>query len=103
MTPEDKKLAKCTSCEFYYDNTGSASPLGWCRNGYGRAIHTLAICPKQAARDAARKEREDAKALVRKPNATTPKNVARKKPKKAPTPVKMPVVIVKTKKTTVGN
>lgn len=102
MTPEDKKIAKCTNCEFYYDNISAASPLGWCRNGYGRAIHTLVLCPKQAARDAQRKERELVKASVAKPMAKPVKPTARKTPKKKTTTPKMPVVIIKAKKTTVG-
>ncbi len=105
MTPADKKVAHCTTCEFYYDKIDAkSSPLGWCRNGYGRAIHTLTMCPKLAARLAAKKEKLENTPF--KPKSVKPVSLPKKapksktgKPKKVLTKNKPEVIIsVKTKK-----
>lgn len=100
MNLEDKKKAKCSNCEFYHNNVTASMPLGYCRNGYGSAIHTLAICPKQAAREQLRKEKEAT--MVSKPKLAA-KPLPKAKPKKKKPMVKKtvsaPVVVVKTKRT----
>ena len=95
MTPEDKKIAKCSNCEKYYDNVSASSPLGWCREGYGRAIHTLSMCPKKADQQKNKLERKSAKAE----KVKVPAPVAKiKKPKKVNEHAKPLVVTVKQKR-----
>lgn len=99
MTPEDKKVAKCNNCEKYYDNITAAHPLGWCREGYGRAIHTLTICPKEAERQRKKLERKaENTGKVKVQKVAQPNKKQKLKPKKKEATNKPLVVVVKKKK-----
>ena len=99
MTPQDVKMAKCSGCEFYYNKVDASSPLGWCRNGYGRAIHILQMCPKLAEKIKAKQEREAAKQKTSTKIHKMVKPNSKKKTRRVVVEKTTPTVVVKAKKT----